>query len=186
MNSWIWDFQCIVVECIPGNHDDPVLMQKMLCCDKILLTKQIIFRNWQLILLNTHLPNTHGGRLAEFEQEFLDSCLKAHREKYAMICLHHPPVSIDSPWMDAMALQSPGDLFSILERYDRVKSVIWGHIHQCFEKERDGIRLFGSPSTCVQFKPKADRYVRDDLEAGYRWLVLHDDGKIDTGTNRLA
>jgi len=176
----------VPVYCIPGNHDDPVLMQKVLCCGKVAMTKQIVLQNWQLVLLNTYIPNTHSGLLAESEKEFLDACLKNHREKYAMICLHHHPVSIGSPWMDAMALQNPGELFAILERHDQVKSIIWGHIHQRFEQQKNGIRLLGSPSTCVQFKPKTDSYVRDDLEAGYRWLELCDDGMIHTGISRLS
>jgi len=88
--------------------------------------------------------------------------------------------------MDAMALENPGRLFTILDRSDRVRAVIWGHIHQVFESERRGVLLLGSPSTCVQFKPGADDYLVDDLAPGFRELLLLPDGSIETTVIRLA
>lgn len=175
----------VPVYCIPGNHDDPALMQEILPYQNITLIKQIFFKDWQVILLNTHISNSHAGRLAPSELEFLDCCLQSHPGRPTLIGLHHPPVSIDSSWMDAMALQNPQDLFAILDRYSEVRCLLWGHIHQQFETQRNDIRLLSSPSTCIQFKPQTDRYIRDELEAGYRWLVLHEDGRIDTGINRI-
>lgn len=49
-----------------------------------------------------------------------------------------------------------------------------------------GARLLGAPSTCVQFLPGAAHCAVDTRPAGYRWLDLHDDGRIDSGVRRLA
>lgn len=176
----------VPVYCIPGNHDDPALMRAVLPHQNITLVKQIFFKDWLVIFLNTYIPNSHAGWLAQSELEFLDRCLQSHPGRPTLICLHHPPVSIDSSWMDAMALQNPQDLFTILDCYNEVRCLLWGHIHQQFETQRNDIHLLGSPSTCIQFKPQTDHYIRDELEAGYRWLVLHEGGSIDTGINRIS
>jgi Icc protein len=72
-----------------------------------------------------------------------------------------------------------------LDRYHHVKAVLWGHIHQEFNAERNGVRLMASPSTCVQFMPEAGEYRRDGRAAGYRYLKLHASGEIETYTLRL-
>lgn len=172
--------------CIPGNHDDPELMRSVLPGNNVYITKQLLLGNWQLILLNTYVPNSHGGALSRVELDFLEYCLASRREVPSVVCLHHPPVPIDSPWMDAMALRNPDDLFAILEGFSQVRCVLWGHIHQLFEKELRGIKLLGTPSTCIQFKPRTEGFELDELGPGYRWLILHDNGQMDTGVIHIS
>jgi len=84
-----------------------------------------------------------------------------------------------------MALQHPDSLFDILDQYDSVKGIIWGHIHQSFDEQRNGIQLMGTPSTCIQFVPKQDEFGIDLSPPGYRWLELHPDGSIRTGVEHI-
>ena len=88
--------------------------------------------------------------------------------------------------MDAMALENPQDLFNVLDRYPQVRGVIWGHIHQEFGQERNGVQLLGAPSTCLQFKPGCKDFEKDDLGPGFRWLKLHPSGKIETRVHYLG
>lgn len=67
----------------------------------------------------------------------------------------------------------------------RVRGVLWGHIHQELDVERNGVRLLATPSTCIQFAPRSDDFALDHLLPGYRWLRLHADGRIETGVSRL-
>jgi len=53
-----------------------------------------------------------------------------------------------------------------------------GHVHQEFDGERNGVRLFSTPSSCAQFVPKSDRYALDSRPPAYRRFDLHDDGRI--------
>ena len=175
----------IPVYCIPGNHDDPTVMGKTLPASNVHLTRSIRGPQWQIILLDTVVPDSHGGHLAESEQTYLDEALRAAPEAYALICLHHSPVLIGSRFMDEIALDNPVALFAIIDRYPQVRAVLWGHIHQEFSAERGEVRLFGSPSTCVQFKPGAQEYVPDTQPPGYRWLLLQGDGTVQTGIQRL-
>lgn len=173
------------VFCIPGNHDEPSLMRQIMETDNISTTQSIVFDRWVIIMLDSFLPGTHAGCLSVTELEFLDQALTEHKDKHALICLHHPPVSVGSPWMDRMGLQNPTDLFSIVDRHPQVRAILWGHIHQEFHAARNTVQLMAAPSTCVQFTPRSDGYVRDHSPPGYRYLQLLDTGEIRTGIARI-
>ena len=173
------------VFCIPGNHDEPTLMHKILATGKISTGKSILCNRWIVVLLDTYLPDTHAGKLGEKELAFLDLTLTGHKDKHALICLHHPPVSVGSPWMDRMGLQNPGDLFSVTDRHPQVRGILCGHIHQEFNCVRSNVQIMATPSTCVQFMPHSDGYARDVTAPGYRRIHLHDTGEILGGVSRI-
>ncbi len=171
--------------CLPGNHDSPILMHQLLNTNNIHTSKSIEIGSWLIIMLDTFLQNTHAGQLQQIELDLLDDLLGKNLDKHVLICLHHPPVEIGSEWMDIMRLNNPEEFFAVLDKYHHVKAVIWGHIHQEFNSERNGVRLMASPSTCVQFMPDSGEYRKDDRAAGYRYLKLHTSGEIETYTLRL-
>ena len=173
------------VFCIPGNHDDPALLKEILNQKNISTPRTIHFENWIVLMLDSYLPNTHAGRLDESELKYLDEQLNAYKNKHTLVCLHHPPVSINSPWMDKMSLQNPEELFSVLDKHQQVRAVLWGHIHQEFNSMHKDVQLMATPSTCVQFMPGVDHYTRDNQTAGYRHLKLFNSGKIETSIARL-
>ncbi len=168
---------------LPGNHDDSKLIDEYLSTGNFRKEQALQLGNWQIILLNTNAPTPIGGRLDVTELERLDKSLLAYPNHHALVCLHHHPVPINSSWMDAMALQNPGDLFDIIDRYSQVRGVIWGHIHQEFDSERKGVRLLGAPATSVQFVPHCNHFKQDSLGPGFRWLGLHPDGQIETNVH---
>jgi 3',5'-cyclic-AMP phosphodiesterase len=171
--------------CLPGNHDDPDLMHSTLNHSNVHTSKIISTEYWNIILLDSFLKESHSGRLEVEELEFLNKSLQAMSGKHVLLAIHHPLVSIGSVWMDAMRLQNPEDLFSLLDRYANVRGVIWGHNHQEFRADREGLTLYGSPSTCVQFKPNSEHYIKDHLAPAYSVLLLHKDGQIEITTRRL-
>ncbi len=176
----------VPVFCLPGNHDQPELLKQQLSSDTIQIKDSALIDNWQFVFLNSYQPNTHVGKLDDTQLGALDKCLNKLPNSPALISLHHHPVSIDSTWMDSMALDQAEDLFAVLDKYVQVKAVIWGHIHQQFEQIRKGVKLLGTPSTCVQFKPGATEFSLDDKPPGFRWLHLYQNGEIDTGVTFLA
>ena len=171
--------------CIPGNHDEPDIMKQHLPVNQIMIKQVIHFKHWVVILLDSWLPGTHAGELKQKELELVKYLLDEHPDKYVLIALHHPPISIGSPWMDKMGLQNPGALFSIIDRNEMVKGIIWGHIHQEFNSERAGVRLMAAPSTCIQFMPTATNYTRDNQAPGYRKLELFSDGQLESRVTRI-
>ena len=75
--------------------------------------------------------------------------------------------------------------FAVLDRYPGVRGVLWGHVHQEIDRQRNGVRLLASPSTCVQFAAGCENFKADDQPPGYRWLELHSDGRIETAVSRV-
>ena len=168
------------VFCLPGNHDDPQLMQQFLNTDNISTTNFLTCGSWSVVLLNTRLAGEDAGYLSAGELLFLDETLKRSADKHVLICLHHHPVSIHSPWMDAMGLKNSEAMFDILDRYENVRGVIWGHIHQAFTASRNETLLLGSPSTCIQFLPGSNETGIDTKPPAYRSLALAENGGIQT------
>jgi len=167
---------------LPGNHDDPELMEEILGDHFV---KNLSLNNWEIIFLNSYKPGTHSGYLKQEALISHDERLKNIKDSNILICLHHHPVSIESAWMDSIMLENPEDLFRILDKYDNVKGMIWGHIHQEFSQIRNNMLLMGSPSTCAQFLPHAKQFATDSLQPGYRWLKLMKDGRIESGVERI-
>ncbi len=175
----------VPVLCLPGNHDDPLLMEQYLNTANVSTRKRLRVNDWLVLLLNTWLPGSHSGRLEETELQWLEQQLDAD-DSPVLIALHHHPVRIHSPWMDGMMLKSPRRLLALLDRYPRVRAVIWGHIHQQFEARHGSARLLGCPSTCVQFLPQSLVFQIDPAGAGYRSLTLADRGRFETRINRIT
>ena len=170
----------IPVMSLPGNHDDPQMMEYIMSENGFDTGKLLDIGSWLVILLNSRLENEHSGELTEYELEFLRNTLELNHSKHCLVALHHHPVSINSPWMDSMILNNGDEFFNIIDNFDNVRGIIWGHIHQKFETKRNDVVLLGSPSTCKQFKPKAEAYAVDNKAPAYRKIELFDDGKIKT------
>jgi Icc protein len=170
----------VPVYCLAGNHDQPDQLKHSLLSENIRIQDRAMIGTWQLIFLNSHQPDTHAGKLDVSQLDMLNHHLSEYPNRPALIFIHHHPVVIGSLWMDKMGLQQADALFSVLDRYSQVKAVVWGHIHQQFEQTRNSVKLLGTPSTCVQFKPRADEFGLDDKPPGYRWLNLYSDGKFET------
>ncbi|MEW8462404.1 MAG: 3',5'-cyclic-AMP phosphodiesterase [Candidatus Thiodiazotropha endolucinida] len=171
--------------CLPGNHDIPGKMKQILNQDNVHCIPSVQTKGWSLIFLDSTIAKSDGGRIDESQLELLSVLLRAHPDKHTMICMHHHPVPVGSRWMDTMVLENPDAFFKLIDANPQVQAVLCGHIHQAFDTEYRGVRLMGSPSTCVQFIPRVDDFAIDAIPPGYRWLSLQPDGTIRTGLNSL-
>jgi Icc protein len=172
--------------CLPGNHDLAQVMSETFDGLTVSIETSVRCGAWHLVFLDSTVPGEDGGHLDTVQLARLQDSLAERPDDPALVCLHHQPVPIGSDWMDTMALDNPEAFFAILDRNPQVRGIIWGHVHQEFAAVRNGVRLLGSPSTCVQFKPGSLEFALDDLTPGFRWLKLHTDGRIDTGVERIA
>jgi Icc protein len=171
---------------LPGNHDDRAQMESV-ANEAGGLSKEIRISGWQIVMLDTQIPGEVGGRLGEGELALLEDALRRAGDEglYSLVCLHHQPVAIGCDWLDEQMVMDAGLLFEVLDRYRGVRGVLWGHVHQQFDGQRNGVALMSSPSTCVQFAPNSAHFRLDDLPPGYRWLELEEDGGISTGVSRV-
>jgi len=171
--------------CLPGNHDDFELMLQIINGDQVNCTKQIQFKDWQIISLNSKKPNASGGSLASSELTYLSSALEKQPELNTLIALHHHPIPTHSLWMDTMTIENSDALFSLLKNHPQVKAISCGHIHQEMQSFKDNKLILGTPSTCFQFKPLSSDYTIDKNKPGYRIFYLYPNGSIKSTVFRL-
>lgn len=174
------------VRCLPGNHDDPALMAELLDSDGVHYCGRAELADWGLVTVDTHWPGRVGGRISPAGLTRLEDDLSAFRARPVVVCMHHPPVPIDSEWLDRSSLSNAPDFFRVVERHPQVKSVLAGHVHQAFDIQRGSVRVLTTPSTCAQFMPRSARFATDPRPPGYRWLTLNADGTFRTEAHWVA
>jgi len=174
------------IYCLPGNHDEVAALRNGLnshCFHSIHSTR---IEDWQLLFLDSTVAGSEGGHLTDTELDQLEHSLSRNPGLASLVWLHHQPVKIGSRWLDTMAVDNPERFFEIIDRHPNVRAVVWGHVHQVFEQQRNGVSLLATPSTCLQFLPGSDNFAVDEVPPGYRWFELYPDGTLKTGIKRLT
>lgn len=174
-------FPRVPVAWLPGNHDDPNCMLAV-GHHPLELSHQV--SGWNLIMLNSRIPMEEGGRLGEAELARLERELEAHPDLSAAVFLHHQVVPVGSAWVDQYLVEDCAEFFAIIDRFPQVKFVSWGHVHQAFYQQRNGVDLIATPSTCVQFMPNSDEFQVDSVMPGYRSYSLFQDGSFSSAVGR--
>lgn len=173
--------------CIPGNHDAPSALAALTGHPHMRVGGQHRVGEWLVCLLNTFIPDDASGRIAPAQLATLDRALAREPARPALVALHHHPVPVGCRWLDGVALLEPELLFATLDRHSNVRAVVFGHVHQEHDSMRRGVRVLGTPSTCVQFKTASDEFAIDPtLAPGWRWFDLGADGSLATGVGRAG
>ncbi|MDX8413439.1 MAG: metallophosphoesterase [Mariprofundales bacterium] len=181
---------CNTVRLTPGNH----------CCRLSTMSRtlfptlaippieksEMTLGAWQVVPLNSHDAHAApSGLLGNSELERLEALLQTTKAEHLLLALHHHPIAVESPWMDAMMLKDTDRLWQLIEGSDKVRAVLFGHVHQEIDYDRGGVRLLGTPATSIQFKPKTTSLKLDKQSPGFRSLQLQGDGTIQTTVHRV-
>ncbi len=168
------------VFCIPGNHDDPVLMAELLMTPPFQVGGDAKLGEWRIVLLSTFQQGEDAGALGPEGLAALEEALTRHPGEPTLICMHHQPLPMGSAWLDGVGLRDAGLFLETIDRYRQVRGVLWGHVHQASDRQRGNVRFLSTPSTCSQFLPDSDFFALDSRPPGLRWLILESDGQIST------
>ena len=168
------------VLCLPGNHDEPEALRRELQGEPFVVGGFADFGLWRIVLLDSTVPGSAGGRLSPRSLAELDAALAGARGRHCLVCLHHQPVPMSSRWLDEVGLENSGEFLQTIDRHSNVRAIAWGHVHQSFDGLRKGVRLLATPATCAQFVPHADEFAVDRRPPGYRTLELRADGTLLT------
>ncbi len=168
------------VLCLPGNHDDPKLMDEILSGGRFSFCGSTRLDNWSLILLNTFLTGEDAGGLGDKRLKALDAALRDHKSQHVLVCMHHQPLKMGSAWLDGVGLRDADRFLKVIDAHSNVRGVLWGHVHQSSDRIRGDVRYLSAPSTCSQFLPSADSFAIDSRPPGMRWITLHPKGHLDT------
>lgn len=164
---------------IPGNHDDRNLIRKVFpnCVenDEGPINFSISTDSWQLFGIDTHVPGQLYGNVSNETIEWLKKILERNRIKPTIIFQHHPPIHVQTKWIDTLGLKNSDIYIEILKQHPQIHIISCGHVHQEFSGNLDDISVLTSPSTGLQFKKDTDMLECDPLPPGFRIFSLNDD-----------
>lgn len=165
---------------VPGNHDDPKLMNEVLTGGQFQVGGELRLGPWSIIMLSTFLAGEDAGGLGPARLNGLRQSLAANPGQHVLVAMHHHPLPMGSIWLDGVALRDATAFWDVIDAFPNVRVVLCGHVHQASDQERKGVRFLSTPSTCAQFLPRSDFFALDERPPGLRWLSLHADGRIET------
>ncbi|MGY0004991.1 phosphodiesterase [Micromonospora sp. I033] len=116
-----------------------------------------------LVVLDSLASGDDAGRLGDDQLGWLDGVLAGRPEVPAVVCLHHPPVAVGVPAMDAMGLTDADALAEVIGRHRHVVRVVAGHLHRPVTSAFAGTVLTTAPSTWMQ----VSLAMTDDSEIGW-------------------
>lgn len=167
---------------IPGNHDDPAAMREFLCGGRVRWAEQARLDGWQLLLLDSTVPGEPGGRIAP---EALAALSERAAEGPNLVFVHHPPIAVESPWIDAMGMANGEQLLAALAGTE-TRAVACGHVHHAYVAGRGAIEVLTAPASSFQARPRRPEFVLDTLGPGFRWFDLYPQGRWRSGVWRVA
>jgi len=182
----VFQYQNHPVAWITGNHDDNELQQRILSTGALTSKKRILFKHWQLLLLNTQIPGIVCGEVNDAELASIKQAGIDYPKHHLLIVMHHHPIPMRSEWIDKHCLNNQQALWEVINKVPQVKGIVFGHVHQHVDKIKDGVRVLGTPSTSVQFAPLMKEFTIDTQQPGFRFMELLANGDIKTKIHRVA
>lgn len=179
----------VAVALLPGNHDHPALLRCALGRCAVLAPALLPLAGWDLLLLDSHRPGAVEGWLEPRQWAWLDRQLAATGPPL-LVALHHPPLAIGSPELDAIGLRQGPALLERLLACPRVRGLVCGHVHQHWHGllprpgGGDPLPLWSCPSTLASFPAVQPCPLGRADDPGGRWLQLGAAGEITTALLR--
>jgi Icc protein len=176
---------------IPGNHDNRESIKAVFGdqflgddCPEPYTTFSCNVGRWLLLGLDSHVPGQVAGRVATEQLQWMDKQLECSGDRQCLLFLHHPPISIESAWLDKLGLLDPAPLLARIHRHRQIAAVVAGHVHQDFSGTIEGRPFYTTPSTAMQFTPGQQKPSYDTIPCGYRVFEL-DEANWTTRVIRL-
>lgn len=169
---------------IPGNHDhrESLLQTFPNGCRQIQdrVNFDVQFERWQVVGLDTHIPGSTSGRLGSEQLDWLSTHLTATRDLWTVLVMHHPPLLVQSAWLDKIGLEDREEFAAIVRAHAHVRLILCGHIHQAYVGSLGHATVLTTAAVGPQFRPRTEQLEIVDLPPAYRIVDLHDSGQWST------
>lgn len=186
---------------VAGNHDDPAHMRRFLLgqpASDARFDYQFEVAGIQFVVLDTRSPAWPAGRLEPEQIEALRRLCVPDGPPLALV-LHHPPLPLDSDWLDqgwptengfsANMLLENGTAFydAITPARERICGVFFGHVHRAYQVFHRGVMLSSAPSSFVQYYTWPDQAlpVQSSEELPGFGVVTIEDGRTVVRAHHL-
>ena len=143
---------------IPGNHDDTLMLQRILI-GEIAPTRpyELDFEvnGVRVVTVDSHQPVDAGmpySRLQAAQLARVHAIASEDDPRPLLVATHHNALPIGAPWWDDyMRMQNGDDLHAaLLPARGRLLAVLHGHVHQQVQIVRDGIPYISAASVWFQ------------------------------------
>ena len=156
---------------VAGNHDDADILQRIMLRSAPLGPRfdyRLSSAGVNVAVYDSRGPRDPAGTLTDDQLDSLRA-LCVPEGPPLVIAIHHPPLPLDTPWLDAgwqtagapgpsMLLdRGPEFLTAIAPARDRIRGVFFGHVHRAFQLVHRGILFSSAPSGFVQFQTWPDQ-----------------------------
>jgi len=165
---------------VPGNHDDAAALRAAFNNVPLAADNILDLESWRVVALDSQVVRAVHGEISAEMRNLLEDAAATRGARHLLVALHHPPVTLGSAWLDPLGLHDAREFRALLTHLG-VRACIFGHAHQEWQSEENGVRYFGTPSTGRQFEPGTATFTESDQPPAYRWIELKDDGTLDTG-----
>ncbi|MFI5909453.1 phosphodiesterase [Dactylosporangium sp. NPDC051541] len=148
------------VHLVPGNHDGREALQRAFELPETFYAAE--YDAFSVVVLDSLNPTLgDAGILGPDQLSWLDTTLAKRTDRPAFVCLHHPPIRVGIPGMDAIRLVDGPELAEVVGRHPHVSRVLAGHLHRVVTAGFGGTILSVAPSTYrqVDLGMRADRPV---------------------------
>ncbi len=150
---------------VAGNHDDSDILQRSML-DRAPRGARFDYRfavkGVEVAIFDSRGPSDPAGTLTDEQLATLRSlCVPSGPP--LLIAIHHPPLPLDSPWLDggwvtakgrtASMLLDRGPEFvdAIVPARNRIGGVFFGHVHRAYQIMHRGILFSSAPSSFGPF-----------------------------------
>ena len=136
-----------------------------------------------LAMCDSTIPGEAGGFLADETLAWLDDALReAGDDVPALVCFHHPPVTLALPYVDGIRLAGEHRLAEVLGRHTNVVAVLCGHAHTAAASTFAGLPLLVAPGVVSTLTlPWEPRDTLDyTLPPAVAFHVLDDERRLTT------
>lgn len=167
---------------LPGNHDDASVMQAVFSQAGWQSGPVLLWGGWRVVLLDSASATDPCGQLS-------DKRLLPLRELQAksegdqspmLVFIHHQPVPVGAAWIDRYGFSDATPLWSALSGLP-VKAIGFGHVHQTFVGQHQGVACYSAPSTVANSQAETADFVADPTGPKGRWYRLWPDGRWLSG-----
>ncbi|NQX61806.1 metallophosphoesterase family protein [Paenibacillus qinlingensis] len=125
----------------------------------------------RIVMLNTQVPGTHGGRLDDVQLAWLKQVLAEPAPSGTIIVHHHPVVKTPTVLMDDHLLENPQDLARVIDGSD-VIGLLSGHIHYHNVGTLNGILCAAADGLAFGLDPSASTNMRFIDRSGYNLITV--------------
>lgn len=135
------------------------------------------------VLCDTSVPGQDRGFLADDTLGWLERVLAdSPASTLAFLCLHHPPVTLHSPFIDPIRQRGERRLAALLDGHPEVVAILCGHAHTAAASTFAGRPLLVAPGVATGLRlPWEHGEVLDaDLPPGVAFHVLDEGWRITT------